>query len=118
MHPQRIGLIANTTKPRAAEVAGELRRQFERHGVQLEYEWATAGLVGLESALGVRELARECDLLVVLGGDGTLLQALGEIEGRIPPMFGINLGKMGFLTCLGAAQHLEAVEIIVEGLYT
>jgi NAD+ kinase len=66
----------------------------------------------------VRDLAQQCDLLVVLGGDGTILQTLGEIDGPIPPMFGINLGTMGFLTCLGAAAYLEAVEIIVSGSYT
>ncbi len=117
MRPQRIGLIANTSKAGAAELAHALRREFARHSVPLEYEWATAALVGLESTLGIRELGRACDLLVVLGGDGTMLQALGEIDGPIPPMFGINLGTMGFLTCLGAAQYLEAVEIIVNGRY-
>jgi NAD+ kinase len=117
MRPQRIGLIANSTKAGAPALARALRSEFERHRVALEYEWATAAMLGLESTVGVRELARNCDLLVVLGGDGTILQTLGEIEGPPPPMLGINLGTMGFLTCLGAAAYLEAVEIIVQGSY-
>jgi NAD+ kinase len=118
MRPQRIGLIANTSKAGAPALAQALRREFERHHVALEYEWATAAMVGVESTTGVRDLAGQCDLLVVLGGDGTLLQTLSEIEGPIPPMFGINLGTMGFLTCVGAAAYLDAVEIIVSGSYT
>jgi NAD+ kinase len=117
MRPQRIGLIANTTKDGAPSLSRALRAEFERHRVALEYEWATAAMVGVEGTIGVRELARACDLLVVLGGDGTILQTLSEIDGPIPPIFGINLGTMGFLTCLGAAAYLEAVEIIVQGTY-
>lgn len=119
MHPEkRIGLVANTTKPAAGELARALCDEFARHGVALEFEWSTAALLGVESSVGVRELARECDLLVVLGGDGTLLQTLGEVDGAVPPMFGINIGTMGFLTCLGAAEFAHAVEIIVSGDYT
>lgn len=117
MHPKRIGLIANTTKAGAGDLARALCDEFSRHGVELQYEWATAALLGVESSVGMRELARECDLLVVLGGDGTLLQTLSEVDGAIPPMFGINLGTMGFLTCLGATEFAEAVEIIVAGTY-
>jgi NAD+ kinase len=118
MPPQRLGLIANASKARAPELARALSEEFTRFGVALEYDWATAKMLGMDCATSIRELARGCDLLVVLGGDGTLLQALGEIEGPIPPMFGINLGTMGFLTCMGAAAHLDAVENIVHGRYT
>ena len=53
----------------------------------------------------------------MLGGDGTILQAFAGIDGRIPPTFGINLGSLGFLTCIGAAGWHQAVEVIVSGDY-
>ena len=54
---------------------------------------------------------------MVLGGDGTILQVLHELEQRPPPMFGINLGSLGFLTSASAAQWLDAVDAIVREKY-
>ncbi len=118
MPAQRIGLIANTGKAGAAELVDSLRRDFVQHGVALRLDAETARLVGVDSALAPRDLGRECDLLVVLGGDGTILQVLHELDGRTPPIFGINLGTLGFLTCVGAGAYHDAVESIVQGRYT
>jgi NAD+ kinase len=116
MHPQRLGLIANTAKPGARDVLEALRRDFARHPqLRLEFEKQTAALIDLASPHTTADLAQTSDLLVVLGGDGTLLQALHDADGRMPPIFGINLGTLGFLTCVGASGHSEAVQSIVSG---
>ncbi len=113
----RIGLIANEGKPGAKELVAALRKEFGRHPVQLDIEARTAELIGHESKFTVHDLGKEADLLVVLGGDGTILQVLNDLNGRIPPIFGINIGTLGFLTCAGATAYLESVESIVSGRY-
>ena len=113
----RIGLIANDTKPAAKELALEISREFTRHGLAPMLDARTAELIGADSASTSGALSRECELLVVLGGDGTILQVLHELEQHTPPMFGINLGSLGFLTSASAAQWSDAVEAIVQRKY-
>jgi NAD+ kinase len=60
-------------------------------------------------------LADQSDLLVVLGGDGTILNVVGRLEETIKPIFGINIGSLGFLTCAASAGYAEAVASIVKG---
>jgi NAD+ kinase len=114
---RRLGLIANVSKGSAKDLLAAMRREFSRHDVELMFDRDTAALAGLQSAHTMRDLADLCDLLVVLGGDGTMLQVFAAIDGRIPPTFGINLGTLGFLTCLGAASSALAAEVIVRQQY-
>lgn len=113
----QIGLIANGTKAGAQTLAEDLARELARHGMAPMLDARTAELLGADSAATPGALSRECGLLVVLGGDGTILQALHELEQHTPPMFGINLGTLGFLTTVGSAQWMDAVDAIVRGKY-
>ncbi len=62
-------------------------------------------------------LARECEILVALGGDGTILQVVHEMGEDSKPIFGINLGSLGFLTCVSSSAVEQAVECIVTRRY-
>ena len=53
----------------------------------------------MSSQCTVADLGRQADLLVVLGGDGTILHVVGQLSDVIKPVFGINVGSLGFLTC-------------------
>ena len=113
----RLGLIANDSKVGAAELARDIELAFQRHGIAPMLDARTAELIGADVASTCGALSRDCDLLVVLGGDGTILQALHELEQHTPPMFGINLGSLGFLTTVSAAQWTDAVDAIVARKY-
>jgi NAD+ kinase len=115
MSPKTIGLIAHTEKPGAAELVSQLRSEFERAGVRVGVETDTAALVGLPQGRTVAQLGAEADLLVVLGGDGTILNVISCLEEAIKPIFGINIGSLGFLSCLNSSAYLEAVGSIVSG---
>ncbi|HTD00620.1 MAG TPA: NAD(+)/NADH kinase, partial [Chthoniobacterales bacterium] len=58
------------------------------------------------------------DLLVVVGGDGTILNVAGHLGESSPPIFGINVGSLGFLTCASSPAFREAVECIAKGNMT
>lgn len=117
MRAKRLGLVANSEKTGAPELLRVLRREFGRHSVDVRIERETAALIGLESSATVRDLALDCDLLIVLGGDGTILQVLHELGECTCPIFGVNIGTLGFLTSVGAGAHIQAVESIVSGNY-
>ena len=113
----RLGLIANPGKQGARELVHGLAKEFARHHREVVFERATATLIGLDSHATARDLAASCDLLIVLGGDGTILQVLHELGDQLRPIFGINLGSLGFLTSVSSAAWLKAVECIVAGSY-
>ncbi|HWL54726.1 MAG TPA: NAD(+)/NADH kinase [Chthoniobacteraceae bacterium] len=106
-----IGLVAHARKPRAAELVQLLADGFATRGVELLMERVTAELIGREGC-SVEELGRRVSMLVVLGGDGSLLRAVHHLGEAICPVFGINLGSLGFLTCVNSLSWQEAVDAI------
>ncbi len=115
MSPQLIGLIAHVGKPRAGELARLLAAEFRARGAEVLLETATARLVGEPDGLPTPELGQRCSMLVVLGGDGTLLKAVHDLGDGVCPVFGINLGSLGFLTCVNSLAYKQAVEAICSG---
>ena len=116
MEFRKIGMIWNPTKTSGFEVARELRDILAERGLSV-----TTGIT-LAHALGTPELAEgsfeECDLLMVLGGDGTLLSALDYALPKNIPMLGINLGRMGFMTEVDPANLRRDVSEVLDGNYT
>ena len=83
MSPKTIGLIAHTGKPGAAELVRAARgRNLPAFRLPVKMETETARIAGQKSSFPSRDLGRETDLLVVLGGDGTILNVVGKI-GRL-----------------------------------
>jgi NAD+ kinase len=115
MRPAKIGLIAHTGKTGVADLIRALGAEFERFKLPVLFEAKTAALAGFASSGTVDDLGRQADLLVVLGGDGTILSVVGQLGDRIKPVFGINVGSLGFLTCVNSSAYAEAVECIAAG---
>ncbi len=115
MRPNKIGLIAHTGKPGVAELSRKLSAELKKAGLSVLVEADTAALAGLEPSRTIPDLGREADLLVVLGGDGTILHLVGQLGDNIKPVFGINMGALGFLTCSSSSAYSEAVECIAAG---
>ena len=113
MPARRLGLIANTTKPAARGLALTLARELALHGLTVHFDHATAALIGEKSTLTIAQLAERSELIIVLGGDGTMLQILHAFGDALCPLFGINLGTLGFLTTVSAADAPRAVAAIV-----
>ncbi|PYJ08465.1 MAG: hypothetical protein DMF06_12690 [Verrucomicrobia bacterium] len=115
MRPSKIGLIAHTAKPGVAELTRSLCQEFDRCKIPVLLEAKTAALAGMKSGGTIAELSRGTDLLVVLGGDGTILRVVEQLGDAITPVFGINVGSLGFLTCANSSTSSEAVECIAAG---
>jgi NAD+ kinase len=117
MPARHLGLIVNDSKPGAQELLTALVREFTPHPVQLLLDHRAARLLGAVQSHPESELADLCELLIVLGGDGTILDVLHALGSKRRPLFGINLGTLGFLTTVGASEHVRAVQAIVAGDY-
>jgi NAD+ kinase len=115
MRPKKIGLIGHTGKPGVAELTRTLAQQLEQKGLTVLVESNTAELAGIAEKHSIQDLGRDADLLVVLGGDGTILHSVGQLAENIKPVFGINMGALGFLTCANSNASADAVECIASG---
>jgi NAD+ kinase len=115
MSPKTIGLIAHPRKRGVGDVITAVGREFANLGIPVRLEEETAALVGEKSGATISQLAEETDLLVVLGGDGTILNVADHLGENIKPIFGINVGSLGFLTCSTSSDYREAVQAVAKG---
>jgi NAD+ kinase len=112
-----LGLIAHAGKEGASALVRSLTEELDRRDASYLLERSTAALIGIDSPLDESALAERCDLLLVMGGDGSILRALHRSGGHIRPIFGINIGSLGFLTCLGSDEYLRAIDSVLSGNY-
>ena len=105
MHTKTIGLIAHTGKRGVAELINSIAKEFERFSISILFEKETARVAGKQRGYPVAELGAMTDLLVVAGGDGSILRVIGQLGEMIKPIFGINVGSLGFLTCASSSNY-------------
>jgi NAD+ kinase len=118
MHPKTIGLIAHPGKPGVGELIKSLAAEFEQRSMSILLEKETAAVAGQKSENTIAQIGAKADLLVVAGGDGTILSVAGKLGNASPPIFGINVGSLGFLTTASSPAFREAVECIAKGKIT
>lgn len=115
-----VGLIAKPRSERAATLVPELISWLDQRGVAVRLDEECAIYASRADGLSRAEVAAHTQLLVVLGGDGTLLSAarasLGR-DGRDLPLFAVNLGGLGFLTAIKIEELYPQLERALEGEY-
>ena len=116
----RVGLVAKARLGEAAGVIAELAGWLEARGITAVFESETAALVGVPPGRPTftrDDLPRECDLVVVLGGDGTLISMAARIAetGTDVPILGVNFGSLGFLTEVTLPEMYHSLESVLEG---
>jgi NAD+ kinase len=112
---RRIGIVVKPNKPDALSLAKELIEWLGRRNVQAYVDEAIGPAVQHSLACPRSEFSRRVDLLIVLGGDGTLLSAVRTLEGENVPILGVNLGGLGFLTEITLEELYPVLERILEG---
>src|SRR5205085_2231096 len=98
-----------------ADLIKAVSEEFGKFSIPVRLEHDAAHIAGQKPGLTIPELARETDLLVVLGGDGTILNVADQLGDDIKPIFGINVGSLGFLTCSTSADYQDAVRAVSNG---
>jgi NAD+ kinase len=116
---KRVGLVANSGKVSSRSLVQSAARLIQRSGRELFCDSATAQLAGLKcpSFGGVAAVAMEVDLLLVFGGDGTILRVARELNGAQTPILGVKVGGLGFLTAVTSTQMAHALRRIWAGEY-
>src|SRR5215475_198525 len=114
---KRIGIVAKTDRDEARTVVPELLQWAHKRGLQPLCDKETAAICPDVAVATARkpDLPGQVDLLLVLGGDGTLL-AMARLVGDLGvPILGVNLGGLGFLTALTVEELFPALEAYLDG---
>lgn len=108
----RIGILANPNKPEALPTMRALRAALVSRGCTVVLDTQTAEMAGEPDGVPAPEFATRVDLAAVIGGDGTMLDALSRLGDFDKPVAGINIGRLGFLTSC-TDNELEAFALAV-----
>jgi NAD+ kinase len=110
-----IGICSKPNAARANEVAPALIEWLQRRGITVRADEVTAACAPGVQGIPRDDVPEGCDLIVVLGGDGTLLSAARAIGRREIPLFPVNLGGLGFLTAISVEEIYPELERALSG---
>ena len=111
---RRVGVALKTTSAEAADLGKRLLEDLGRRGLEAVIDSESGKALDAADTVDRSDLPSQVDLVVVLGGDGTLLSVTrGEIDGT--PILGINMGTLGFLTEHPAEDLFPMLETVLAG---
>jgi len=114
---ERIHIVCKRRKEDARVVAQEIMARFGRVAEVLLNEEAALE-IGYEKAFELEHVGEGAGLIIVLGGDGTLLSVARQLKGRDVPILGVNLGGLGFLTETSLEELPEVLASVMQGEYS
>ena len=114
---KKIALFAKVHDPRCLVAAGELIQWLLARGCEPLVEAHLARHLERPNGMADEQIPEEADLVVVLGGDGTLISVARLMGDHRAPILGINLGSLGFLTEITLDELYPALEACLAGAY-
>lgn len=113
-----IGILSKPKFPNMKATLTELVAWLHEHGKVVVLDPKAAALIGKAAPKSREGIAEKADMVLVLGGDGTMLNAARLVEERSVPILGINMGGLGFLTQVGADQLYKTLERVFAREYS
>lgn len=116
---EHVGIIAKPKVNTIAPVVNQLTEWFALRQVRVILDTDTASIVHQPSiALSRAELLAQSDLVIVLGGDGTLLSVARAMDSHHVPILAVNFGSLGFLTEITLEETFATLENVLAGSAT
>jgi NAD+ kinase len=111
---RRVGLACKCTSKAALALARALDSALVKRGLEVLFDSDSAAALGRTGGLPRERLARASDLVIVVGGDGTLL-SIARFAPTSTPVLGINVGVLGFLAGLSRNEALSRIDEVLAG---
>ncbi len=116
MQIKKIGIISKPKKAEIREIVPSLTGWLRKRAVEVYIDKETASLLeASEKWVSRNELVSQVDLLIALGGDGTILAAARALNRKSVPILAVNLGGLGFLTVITRDELYPTLEMVLEG---
>ncbi|HLI84401.1 MAG TPA: NAD(+)/NADH kinase [Bryobacteraceae bacterium] len=112
---RRVGIISKPSVAAGAKLVPRVIQWLRERCIEVRCDAETAAYAPAESGVPRAEVPENCDLVIVLGGDGTLLSAARAIGKREIPLFPVNLGGLGFLTAITLDDVFPELERALRG---
>lgn len=113
----KVGLISKSNDLSVSETLNNVYKLLQQRGLDVMLDNSTRGLLGGPITVDIETIGQECDLAVVIGGDGTLLHAARELVNAEVPLVGVNRGRLGFLVDVSPEEGLHELTEIIDGDY-
>jgi NAD+ kinase len=113
---ERIHVVCKRKKDDALAVARDIIARFS-DTMEILLNEEAAGILGLQKVFELEHVGEDAQLIIVLGGDGTLLSVARQLKGKEVPILGVNLGGLGFLTETSVEELPDMLESVVRGRY-
>jgi len=110
---KRIAVIAKLTKPEAVKVSQDVIKWLIERGMEVYLDTELGGRLNWSKSYSRTELPGLVELMVVLGGDGTMLYTARLIGEKKIPILGVNLGGLGFLTAITMEEIYTVLERVI-----
>jgi NAD+ kinase len=115
---QKIGIIGKRNIAEQMDVLKNIIRVLKKHSTHIYLDDHIAPLISDEKGLSKTEIFSKSDLVIVLGGDGTILKSASGVGKRITPVLGVNMGNLGFLSEIVPDQLEDAMRQIAKKDYS
>lgn len=115
---KHIGIYAKRNHPHAVDLAGEITAWLEARGMEVFPETDLANNLKGVRGYPAKSIPAMVDLIIVLGGDGTLISVARQVGSLNTPILGVNLGSLGFLTEVTLNELYPVLEQVVRGEFT
>jgi len=112
-----VGLLVKLHDESVAGTLADVIERLRALKINILLHESTEGLIPNEPVVSSEEVGTRCDLVIVIGGDGTLLHAARELVNYGVPIVGVNRGRLGFLVDVPPNQGLDKLSAILQGQY-
>jgi NAD+ kinase len=109
---KKIGIISKPGRPEPQEILRELLPRLREKGHETYVDSDTSALLNIKGYTRT-EIASQADVVIVLGGDGTMLSVSRLVAEKGIPILGINLGTMGFITEVNRGEMYQAIDAML-----
>jgi len=113
---EKVGFILRPDSPEIFALYDDIKSKFENKNIEVVLDESSANMIGIEG-VGFDQMCKEVDLLVSLGGDGTLLGVVRCSYGYDKPVLGINAGNLGFLADIPVYDVDDMIDNLLIGEY-
>jgi NAD+ kinase len=112
-----IGIVARLDIPKSVELVKEIVKFLLNKDIKVSIDSSLINEISEYSDMGINIEDMQTDMIIAIGGDGTILRTQNFVNGKKIPILGINLGTVGFLTEIDPKNTFSALEEVLSGNY-